>query len=71
MTDLNTILYGQQQSHEKMSLRDQFANTALLVVYLNEGFEARSGRYEWPGIDEIAAEAYRIADAMLVARGEK
>ena len=71
MTDLNTILYGSQQSHEKMSLRDQFANTEMLAVFLDAGFEARSGRYEWPRRDEIAAEAYRIADAMLKARGEK
>jgi hypothetical protein len=69
MTDLNTIL--QQQCHEKMSLRDQFANTALLALYLDCGFEFRADKCGFPSNDEIAGQAYRIADAMIKARSQE
>ncbi|PRG59802.1 hypothetical protein C6T69_29000 [Burkholderia multivorans] len=45
-----------------MSLRDYFAAQALVATYLN-GFAG-------PSNDERALMAYRMADAMLRARGE-
>ncbi|UQN68043.1 hypothetical protein L0Z11_10030 [Burkholderia multivorans] len=45
-----------------MTLRDYFAGQALVATYLN-GFAG-------PSNDERALMAYRMADAMLRARGE-
>ena len=54
---------GSQEDYGGMSLRDYFAAKAM------QGFAA-DGADTWPSAEELAHDAYRLADAMLAVRAK-
>jgi hypothetical protein len=62
MTDNN-----REKNSDEMTLRDYFAAKALPVIYT----ESINVDESYATFDEIAEDAYRLADAMLTARDKE